>query len=723
MKKLLILFLSLVAYTSYGQLSSVPYQFEFSKVVNADYAEQDPIFNWDWGPNSKQQVQGQPPKYMMITGPNNTATPYNVPSGNTQWLKVTQGQYGAPAPLFGNTMWKAKVINQGGANRVEPYSGQGCGVVSGARWWMVGIYLPTSWVDDWRPSGIAFDFKHWNAVGPASAYLKVEDGFFQWNTQYPQGSSEVKANVAATQKNVWHYFVVNRNFSDGPDGYIRLYYWKQGTTPTFTLVDQRLGANYNMGCGATTTEGYWLPAGPYNWKWNNNNTDEGGPGPAGTNDSTVIYYDNLVVLNGNASLQDFNNFISGATAPPGNQNPIVNGGGPYSVTLPTTSTTITGTASDPDGTIASTVWSKLSGPTGGAITSPSSLSTDITGLQAGEYVYQLLATDNLGATSTSTATIFVSAAPPTGDPYFSAPSTTSPLAVRDTIIQGPVDSISFTAWSSATSGKWIQQMLVTQIGTSPTTLDFVYVEQNSLSGNPTFLNYRIKKSGGGTLNTGTYTLRFTTEDNAALITADTATVTIAVNTPPTVSAGADQFMVVDDYGPNQIKSTFLYGTSSDADGTITNRNWGVLNGPENYTIVNADEDTANMSSLVAGAYTLEFSVRDDLNARSADTMVIYVLTANAGPDTILSYPVPTAPLFGTASIGKSVDSVRWSIEQGSGTITNPTSLTTASISGVSPGTRTSLILTIYYNGGFVARSRKEIFANSSGNTQNFIIIP
>ena len=91
-----------------------------------------------------------------------------------------------------------------------------------------------------------------------------------------------------------------------------------------------------------------------------------------------------------------------------NQAPTLSMGSSQSIKLPLDSTTISGTATDPDGTIASYAWTKVSGPSGGSIVSPSSASTKITGLQVGSYQYQLVVTDNNGATATGTINIAVS---------------------------------------------------------------------------------------------------------------------------------------------------------------------------------------------------------------------------------------------------------------------------------------------------------------------------
>jgi hypothetical protein len=111
---------------------------------------------------------------------------------------------------------------------------------------------------------------------------------------------------------------------------------------------------------------------------------------------------------------------SGATAsddvavtvnPAPNQVPSVDAGTDASITLPTDSITLMGTANDPDGTIASYAWSKVSGA-GGTIGSPSSASTMVKGLTAGTYIFSLKATDNKGAVATGNVTITVNQAPP-----------------------------------------------------------------------------------------------------------------------------------------------------------------------------------------------------------------------------------------------------------------------------------------------------------------------
>ena len=99
------------------------------------------------------------------------------------------------------------------------------------------------------------------------------------------------------------------------------------------------------------------------------------------------------------------------TPSPPNQLPFVTAGNDQSVTLPANTTTLNGSATDPDGTIASYAWSKISGPAGGNLQTANTASTNITGLNAGTYVFRLTVTDNAGAVAADDIQVIVTAAP------------------------------------------------------------------------------------------------------------------------------------------------------------------------------------------------------------------------------------------------------------------------------------------------------------------------
>jgi hypothetical protein len=94
----------------------------------------------------------------------------------------------------------------------------------------------------------------------------------------------------------------------------------------------------------------------------------------------------------------------------GNISPSVNAGTDASITLPVNSYSLSATASDPDGTIASYLWEKVSGPSL-TIQNPTSQNATAAGLVEGVYLLKVTVTDNLGATSVDNIQITVNAAP------------------------------------------------------------------------------------------------------------------------------------------------------------------------------------------------------------------------------------------------------------------------------------------------------------------------
>lgn len=95
--------------------------------------------------------------------------------------------------------------------------------------------------------------------------------------------------------------------------------------------------------------------------------------------------------------------------PPSNAAPVANAGPNQTITLPTSSVTMAGSATDSDGTVVSHGWTKVSGPAGSTITNLNAYNTTITGLVQGTYTFRLTATDNLGAVGSATMTVTVNA--------------------------------------------------------------------------------------------------------------------------------------------------------------------------------------------------------------------------------------------------------------------------------------------------------------------------
>lgn len=128
-----------------------------------------------------------------------------------------------------------------------------------------------------------------------------------------------------------------------------------------------------------------------------------------------------------------------------NNNPSANAGTDQNLNYPAnTSATFAGSASDADGTVASHVWSYVSGPSGSTITTPTSYTSTVTGLLPGVYVFRLTATDNLGATGADDVQITVT------NTNFNAPPVVDGGAFQEITL--PTNSIQFNASATDDSG-------------------------------------------------------------------------------------------------------------------------------------------------------------------------------------------------------------------------------------------------------------------------------
>ena len=91
--------------------------------------------------------------------------------------------------------------------------------------------------------------------------------------------------------------------------------------------------------------------------------------------------------------------------------PTVNAGPDLTVTYPDNSATLNGSGNDVDGIIARYDWRQLSGPSNNVLFSLVSAVTYINNLVPGEYVFELMVTDNRGATAIDTVKVTVTGPP------------------------------------------------------------------------------------------------------------------------------------------------------------------------------------------------------------------------------------------------------------------------------------------------------------------------
>ncbi|OQP57056.1 hypothetical protein A3860_10835 [Niastella vici] len=89
-----------------------------------------------------------------------------------------------------------------------------------------------------------------------------------------------------------------------------------------------------------------------------------------------------------------------------NKVPVADAGQSKTITFPD-SVVLSGTGTDADGKVVAYLWSQVSGPTNTTIVNPGSASTAIRFVAQGSYVFQLMVTDDKGATGVDTVAVLV----------------------------------------------------------------------------------------------------------------------------------------------------------------------------------------------------------------------------------------------------------------------------------------------------------------------------
>jgi|GEM_PF-6950661 parallel beta-helix repeat protein len=342
-----------------------------------------------------------------------------------------------------------------------------------------------------------------------------------------------------------------------------------------------------------------------------------------------------------------------APAPPANQVPVVNAGNDIVIALPVSTATLNGTATDADGSIASTAWTKVSGPAGGNIQSPAALITGISGLIAGTYVFRLTVTDNGGATASDDVQVIVntSLAP--------SPSNQAPTADAgpDQTITLPTNTVTLNGTGNDPDG-------------SITGYNWARISGPNGSGLVQQANSASTQVTG--LTAGTFVYRLTVTDNAGATASSDVTVTVnpesvGSNRSPIANAGHDFSVTLPTNAANLNGSA-----SSDPDGTIASYQWRKVQGPNSGSFNNANVMSPVFSGMARGTYEFELTVTDNRGAVSTDRVSVSVLKINQKPvvqsrDTILvSLPVRNTELSAVDSYDPdgAITAYKWSFRKG-----------------------------------------------------------
>ncbi len=369
--------------------------------------------------------------------------------------------------------------------------------------------------------------------------------------------------------------------------------------------------------------------------------------------------------------------------------PTANAGNDQSITLPVNSVTLSGSGTDPDGTISAYNWTKLSGPSGANITNAGSAATSVTGLVQGTYQFQLTVTDNSGGSNQSSVQITVIAANilPTAnagnDQSITLPLNSVTLSGSGTDPDGTISAYNWTKLSGPSGAN------ITNAGSAAT----------SVTG----------------LVQGTYQFQLTVTDNSGGSNQSSVQITVnAANILPTANAGNDQSITL------PVNSVTLSGSGTDPDGTISAYNWTKLSGPSGCIITNAGSAATSVTGLVQGTYQFQLTVTDNSGGSNQSSVQITVNaanilpTANAGNDQSITLPVSSVTLSGSGTDPDgTIAAYSWTKISGpSGCIiTNPGSAAT-SVTGLVQGTY-QFQLTVTDNSGGSNQSSVQITVNAA----------
>jgi chitodextrinase len=326
-------------------------------------------------------------------------------------------------------------------------------------------------------------------------------------------------------------------------------------------------------------------------------------------------------------------------APPA---PVAKAGPDQTIVLPASQVTLNGSAST--GFITSYAWSQLSGPSTATITTPTSVSTTVTDLTQGEYIFQL----TLNGDSTAAVQVTVNTPPP---PIANAGSNQS--------IALPTNHVTLSA--NASSG---------------TINSYSWTEISGPDSPPAVI---VSPASDSTLVTGLveglYIFQLTLNGDS------TATVQVTVKPPPPPVANA---------GPNQtitlpLNHVILNATAST--GFITSYLWTEVSGPDSVTITSPLDDSTIVGGLSQGVYIFKVT----LNGDSTSMVQVTVKPppppiANAGPTQTITFPASQVTLNGSASSGF-ITSYNWTELSGpdsSAVIAAPAAVSTT-VTGLIPG--------------------------------------
>ena len=298
-------------------------------------------------------------------------------------------------------------------------------------------------------------------------------------------------------------------------------------------------------------------------------------------------------VDGNGVLQITENDIP---PPPVNRPPTTDAGPDHTITLPTDTVTLEGTATDdglPAGSTLAFTWTKVSGPGSVTFADAASAATSATFSEEGDYVLKLTASDGqLSSSDTTTITVIPRNEPPVVDAgQEQTIKLPAPAELRGTVTDDglPRGSAVTTTWSVASG-----------------------------PGTVTFAAPHAAVTTASFSAPGVYTLRLSASDTELTV-SDDVIITVLKNDPPVVNAGLDQEVTL----PNTVA---LSGTASDDGlpvGSTLEVSWSTVSGPAPVIFRDAFAAATVAIFTEPGTYVLRLTASDS-ELSATDEMIIVV---------------------------------------------------------------------------------------------------
>jgi RHS repeat-associated protein/uncharacterized repeat protein (TIGR01451 family) len=311
-----------------------------------------------------------------------------------------------------------------------------------------------------------------------------------------------------------------------------------------------------------------------------------------------------------------------------NQPPVVNAGPDQAITLPTSTVTLNGTATDdglPTGSTLTVGWAEISGPAPVTFGTPAQAVTQASFTTAGTYVLRLIASDSQ-LFSTADVHVTVNPGPGNQPPVVSAGPNQNITLPASATLNGSVTDDGLPVGGTLTS-VWTQ-------AAGPGTVTF---------SSPTTPVTQATFSAPGT-----YVLQLSASDSQLTSSAVTTVIVNANPAAPVVNAGPNQTITL------PVNQVTLNGSATSPGGLPLTISWTEVSGPAVVTFANPASSVTTATFTATGAYDLRLTASDGQHSSTSDVTItvkagIQSPVVSAGPGQTLTLPVNQVTLNGSAS--------------------------------------------------------------------------